>query len=88
MKLWTPPESAAFLAYDNDEEDLENVEVVHSSHILDPHHLDIEKFKEKYKDVIQDVPGKTQIVSMTYAEEMLCLYDCPRTGWPTTLKKY
>ena len=24
--------------------------------------LDIEKFKEKYKDVIQDVPGKTQIV--------------------------
>ena len=62
MKLWTPPESAAFLAYDNDEEDLENVEVVHSSHILDPHHLDIEKFKEKYKDVIQDVQGKTQIV--------------------------
>ena len=62
MKLWTPPESAAFLAYDNDVEDLENVEVVHCSHILDPHHLDIEKFKEKYKDVIQDVPGKTQIV--------------------------
>ena len=62
MKLWTPPESAAFLAYDNDEEDLENVEVVYSSHILDPHHLDIEKFKEIYKDVIQDVPGKTQIV--------------------------
>ena len=59
MKLWTPPESAAFLAYDNDEEDLENVEVVHNSHILDPHHLNIEKFKEKYKDVIQDVPGKT-----------------------------
>ena len=24
--------------------------------------LDIEKFKEKYKDVIQDVPGKTQMV--------------------------
>ena len=62
MKLWTTPGSAAFLAYDNNEEDLENVEVVHSSHILDPHHLDIEKFKEKYKDVIQDVPGKTQIV--------------------------
>ena len=61
MKLWTPPESAAFLAY-NDEEDLENVEVVHSSCMLDPHHLDIEKFKEKYKDVIQDIPGKTQIV--------------------------
>ena len=35
---------------------------MHSSHILDPHHLDIEKFKEKYKDVIQDVPEKTQIV--------------------------
>ena len=35
MKLLTPPESAAFLAYDNDKEDLENVEVVHSSHILD-----------------------------------------------------
>ena len=34
MKLWTPPESAAFLAYDSDEEDLENVEVVHSSHML------------------------------------------------------
>ena len=49
MKLWTPPESAAFLAYDNNEEDLENVEVVHSSHILDPHHLDIEKFKENTK---------------------------------------
>ena len=62
MKLWTPPESVAFLAYDNDEEDLENVEVVHNSHILGRHHLDIEKFKEKYKDVIQDVPGKTQIV--------------------------
>ena len=62
MKLWTLPESAAFLAYDNDKEDLENVEVVHSSHMLDPYHLDIEKFKEKYKDVIQDVPGKTQIV--------------------------
>ena len=62
MKLWTTPESAAFLAYDNDKEDLENVEVVHSSHIPDPHHLDIEKFKEKYKDVIQDVPGKTHIV--------------------------
>ena len=62
MKLWTPPESAAFLAYDNDEEDLENVEAVYNSHTLDPHHLDIEKFKEKYKDVIQDVPGKTQIV--------------------------
>ena len=30
--------------------------------MLDPHHLDIEKFMEKYKDVIQDVPGKTQIV--------------------------
>ena len=62
MKLWTPPESAAFLAYDNDMEDLENVEVVHSSHILDPHHLEIGKLKKKYKDVIQDVPGKTQIV--------------------------
>ena len=62
MKLWTPAESAAFLANDNDEEDLENVEVVHSSCILEPHHLDIEKFKEKYKDVIQDVPGTTQIV--------------------------
>ena len=62
MQLWTPPESAAFLAYDNDEEDLENVEVVHSSHMLDTHHFDIEKFKGKYKDVIQDVPGKTQIV--------------------------
>ena len=44
MKLWMPPESAAFLAYDNAEEDLENVEVVHSSHMLDPHQLDIEKF--------------------------------------------
>ena len=62
MKLWTPPESAAFLAYDNDEEDLENVEVVHRSHMLDTYHLDIERLKEKYKDVIQDVPGKTQIV--------------------------
>ena len=62
MKLWTPLESAAFLTYDNDEEDLENVEVVHSSHVLDLHHLDFEKFKEKYKDVIQYVPGKTQIV--------------------------
>ena len=62
MKLWTPPELAAFLAYDNDEEDLENVEVVHSSCMLDPHQLDIEKFKEKYKDVIQDVSGKIQIV--------------------------
>ena len=62
MKLWTPPESAAFLAYDNDEEDLENVEIVHRSHMLDTHHLDIEKFKEKYKDVIHEVPGKTQIV--------------------------
>ena len=62
MKLWTPPEPAAFLAYDKDEKDLENVEVMHSSHILDPHHLDIEKFKEIYKDVIQDVPGRTQIV--------------------------
>ena len=62
MNLWTPPESAAFLAYDNDEEDLENVEVVHTSHMLDLHHLDIKMFKEKYKDVIQDVPGKTQIV--------------------------
>ncbi len=62
MKLWTTPESAAFLAYDKDEEDLENVEVVHSSHIPEPHHLDIQKFKEKYKDVIQDGPGKTHIV--------------------------
>ena len=62
MKLWTPPESAAFLAYDNNEEDLKNVEAVYSSHTLDPHDLDIKKFKEKYKDVIQDVPGKTQIV--------------------------
>ena len=35
---------------------------MYSSHTLDPHHLDIEKFKEKYKDVIPDVPGKTQIV--------------------------
>ena len=62
MKLWTLPESAAFLAYDNNEEDLENVEILHSAHMLDTHHLDIEKFKEKYKDVIQQVPGKTQIV--------------------------
>ena len=62
MKLWTPPESAAFLEYDNDEEDLENVEIVHRSHMLDTHHLDIEEFKEKYKDVIHEVPGKTQIV--------------------------
>ena len=49
MKLWTHPESAAFLDYNNDEEDLKNVEVIHSSHILDPHHLDIEKFKENIK---------------------------------------
>ena len=62
MKLWTPPESAAFLAYDSDEEYLENVEVVHSSHILDPHHFDIEKFNEKYKDALQDIPEKTQTV--------------------------
>ena len=86
--MWTPPESAAFLAYDNDEEDLKNVEVVHSSHILDPHHLDIEKFKEKYKDVIQDDQERHKLCSMIYAREMLCLYDCPRTSWPTTLKKY
>ena len=32
IKLWTRPESAAFLAYDNDKENLENVEVVHGSH--------------------------------------------------------
>ena len=34
MKLWTPPESAAFLAYDNDMEDQENIKVVHSSQML------------------------------------------------------
>ena len=67
MKLWTPPESAAFLAYDNDEEDLENVEIVHRSHMLDTHQLDIEKFKEKYKDAIQEVPGRHKLCSMTYA---------------------
>ena len=62
MKLWPPAESAAFVAYGNNEEDLENVEIVYRSHMLDTHHLDIEKFKEKYKDVIQEEPGKTQIV--------------------------
>ena len=87
MKLWTPPEAAAFLAYDNDEEDLENVEVLHSSHILDPHHLDIEKFKEKYKGVIQDVPGKTQIVQhdTRTSSSVRIQYPCYRLS--TTLKK-
>ena len=36
--------------------------------------------KEPFTRIAMDV------CSMTYAQEMLCLYDCPRTGWPTTLK--
>ena len=62
-RQWTSPASAVFLAQDTDEEDLEIVEEERYTHIMqDSHHIDIEELKKKYKDVLQDVPGRTTFV--------------------------
>ena len=63
MRQWTSPASAVFLAQDTDEEDLEIEEEEKYTHIMqDSHHIDIEELKKKYKDVLQDVPGRTTLV--------------------------
>ena len=63
MRQWTSPASAVFLAQDTDEEDLEIEEEEKYTNIMqDSHHIDIEELKKKYKDVLQDVPGRTTLV--------------------------
>ena len=63
MRQWTSPASAVFLAQDTDEEYLEIEEEEKYTHIMqDSHHIDIEELKKKYKDVLQDVPGRTTLV--------------------------
>ena len=59
MRKWTSPTPAAFMALD--EEDInhekENTHIIQTSH-----HIELEKLKSQFKDILQDVPGRTTLV--------------------------
>ena len=62
MKQWTSPAPAVFLVQDPEEEPPESSreKLIHS--MPTSHHMDLKKLKDKYKDVLKDVPGKTTLV--------------------------
>ena len=59
MRKWTSPTPAAFMALD--EEDINHEK--EDTHIMQTsHHMESEKLKNQFKDVLQDVPGRTTLV--------------------------
>ena len=59
MRKWTSPTPAAFMALDH--EDLNHEK--EDTHIMQTsHQMELEKLKSLFKDVLQDVPGRTTLV--------------------------
>ena len=63
MKSWTSPAPAVFLTEDQEMDDLfESNEEIKSNALSLMQHTQLTQLKEKYKDIIQDVPGRTCLV--------------------------
>ena len=63
MKSWTSPAPGVFLTEDQEMDNLfESNEEIKSNALPLMLHTQLTQLKEKYKDVIQDVPGRTCLV--------------------------
>ena len=62
MKQWTSPAPAVFLVQDPEEELPKSSREKLTHSMPTSHHMTLKKLKEKYKDVLKDVPGKTTLV--------------------------
>ena len=63
IRAWKSPSAALFLV-DEWEEPGEEEERANLNTIMPKSHLvELERFKSKYRDVLQDIPGKTSLVS-------------------------
>ncbi len=63
MKSWTSPAPAVFLTEDQEMDDLfESNEEIKSNALSLMQHTQLTQLKEKYKDILQDVPGRTCLV--------------------------
>ena len=63
IRAWKSPSAAVFLA-EEWEETGEEEERANLNTIMPKSHLiELERFKSKYRDVLQDIPGKTSLVS-------------------------
>ncbi len=62
MKQWTSPAPAVFLVQDPEEELPKSSREKLTPSMPTSHHMDLKKLKEKYKDVLKEVPGKTTLV--------------------------
>ena len=63
MKSWTSTAPAVFLTEDQEMDDLfESNEEIKSNALSLMQHTQLTQLKEKYKDIIQDVPGRTRLV--------------------------
>ena len=63
IRAWRSPSAAVFLA-EEWEEPGEEEERANLNTIMPKSHLvELERFKSKYRDVLQDIPGKTSLVS-------------------------
>ena len=63
MKSWTSPAPAVFLTEDQEMDDLfESNKEIKSNVLSLMQHTQLTQLKEKYKDVIQDIPGRMCLV--------------------------
>ena len=62
MKQWISPAPAVFLVQDPEEEPAKSSREKLTHSMPTSHHMDLKKLKEKYKDVLKDVPRKTTLV--------------------------
>ena len=63
MKSWISPAPAVFLTEDQEMDDLfESNEEINSNALSLMQHTQLTQLKENYKDIIQDVPGRTCLV--------------------------
>ena len=62
MKQWISPAPAVFLVQDPEEEPAKSSREKLTHSMPTSHHMDLKKLKEKYKDVLKVVPGKTTLV--------------------------
>ena len=85
IRKWTSPTPAAFMALDEEDLNHENED----THIMQTsHHMELEKLKSQFKDVLQDVPGRTTLV-----HHKIPTQDAPPIlyhpiGWPITPKNF
>ena len=64
LRKWNAPSAAVFLAEGEGIDSLINGKEKVNIHttLLSPNLIELGKFKERYRDVLQDIPGRTSLV--------------------------